>query len=264
MIVDWIANGERILETNELTHDDAWSSCRKWIQEVNYVRYLRGLGRDDVECRERLRSLSNGTYSLFAYESTAEPSLPDEKLDGIMEAADGLGPLLPLPRVQVTDAELAYLSSLSAPSDVKRYWVALLVYVKTKRAMRERAGYDKAMERHLTDAAGMRGRAADLKSRIGSWSRACGRPFRLSVSATGGFYPVPDWACRGKAVASCTLGDPSPAVSLIGASGFVCPACGRRFERSKHAKTPLCGVCYERKKREDACMRKRRQRKKSD
>lgn len=264
MIVDWFANGERILESGKLTEGDAWSSCRKWLQEVNFVRYLRSVGRDDAECRERLRALSNGTYALFSYTLGVDPRIAEDKVDGIMSAADAAGPLTPLPTVAVTAGEVGYVTSLSAPSDVKRYWMCLLVYVKTKRAALERATYDKAMDRYLLDAAGIPGRAADAKARIGSWSRACGIPFPLSVSATGSFYPVPRWAGVGAKVAECSLGDPSPAMALVGDAGFVCPSCGRRFERSPRAKTPLCGVCRERKKREDARMRKRKQRKKSD
>lgn len=262
MIVDWIENGRRMLETGAVNEDDPWSASRKWMQEVNFVRYLRSSGFSESECRERLASLSGGTVESFAYQG--DDVATARRLDDIIDAAKAAGPLTPLPTVPITDAEVAYLDSLDAPTDVKAYWIGLLVYVKSKRALRERAVYDKSVERYLADRAGMTGKASDVKARIGSWSRRCGIPFPLSVSATRGFYPIPPWSCSGKPVASCTLGSyPSPR-DVLAKGGFSCPVCGTRFERSPHAKSPLCGACRERKKRENANARKRRQREKSE
>ena len=264
MIFDWIENGEEIHRTGVIPCRDEWERKRVWTQEVNYARYLLySLGESIGACPARLADLLGGTAEALAYD-------PDEMLGRLREialTAKRLGPLEPLPRISVTRGEIRYLDSLSAPADVKRYWLGLLVYIKTKRAGIEKATLDKSVELWLLGKAHVRGRPDYARRRIMEWSLACGSPFRLSVSAKEPFYLVPSWCDFGRRSAeplvSLKMGEQiESAMRLLDERSFVCPECGARFRRAPRAKTMLCGACSERKKAEYARIRKRRQRKK--
>mgnify|MGYP003301079654 CR=1 FL=1 len=258
MIFDWIDNGIKINESKALSEKDGWDRKRKWTQEVNYVRYLKWEEEySDEQCLESLSLLSNGTAAVYAYD-------PDEvlrRLNLIMAKAKRLGRLPRIPNVLICEDEVAYLDSLNAPLEIKRFWMGLLVYVKTKRVMYERATYDKGILRELMARAGLKGRYTDLSDRIERWSRRCGVPFPLSVSVKTPFYSVPRWLGQGEFVAECGLDDYCEAMALLDRKDFTCPECGRRFARPKCAKAFICPVCAEKKKVLDARERKRRQKK---
>lgn len=263
MIFDWRMNGDRVAATGELTLDDAWARSRVWTQEVNFARHAKyGLGWPDHRIRDALLSLRGGTAESFSY----DPDEAASKVDSIMGEAKAMGPLPPLPRVTIWASEARYLDSLSAPRDVKAYWVAIMVYVKSKRAMRERAVRDPAVERWAYSRAGLVGKASNIRKRVDAWSRRCGIPFPLSVSTGSSFYPVPGWFASSDpdgaaATASLSEGEGLP-TWVFRPRSFTCPECGARFDRPPKARTPLCGVCAARKRARDAAERKRRQRKK--
>lgn len=262
MVFDWIANCRRIMSEGTLALGDKWERRMAWAQEVNFVRYLvygePGMGRD--EAFAAWSSVRGGTAERLAY----DPDALRLAFDGQLSKAKALGPLSPLPVVSVTDAEVAYVDGLSAPLEVKGYWLRLLVYLKTKRALGERTTSDRAAESYFMADAGIAGRPCDALATVARWSLRCGTPFRMSVSSGTPRYQMPGWAGRGSPVVECDLSDAGAPARLLGPKPFVCPECGARFSASGRRKTELCGACYERSKVARDREWRRAYRKKSD
>jgi len=261
MIFDWEANSMKVLAEGRLSASDDWEARRAFAQELALLRHLifsKGMGK--AEARSVWDGLSGGTAESLAF----DPPARDRAFEAEWEAASGAGPNEPLPTVAVTRQEAEYLNSLQAPLDVRRYWIRLLAYVKTKRAMGRTPKDDPRVDSWLMRSAGMPGRRDDEVRRARMWSLRCGVPFPQRVvpyagGAVNAYFPGwlggdPAWEGR--------LGEFDGLDELLDPGSFLCPRCGTRFERAPRAKTDLCPDCAAEARREAQRGRMRARRKK--
>ena len=244
MIFDWIRNSEKIIRERRLSDSDDWEARRKWTQECAMLRYARHtLGWDPDRCRELWAAIPNGMASVFSYDRT--------ELEGawanVWEAAVRLGPLKPLPRVKVTEGDVAFLDSLEAPFWVRGYWMSLLVWIRTMRSLGEAAEYDGHVNAWLIRRVAPGKGVSNVERTLARWSRACGRPFPLAVVPSGkgtkAVYVLDGRFGGGDVVAEVTMDGLDEAVSLLEEKAFVCASCGRRFDSGRFGRRKLCEAC---------------------
>ena len=251
MIFDWIANSERILKEGKITDDTESDGVRSWTQETRLLQYLifdKDLGRD--ECYEIWKNISGGTYDLLRYPVDGDKESQDPRFIEQWKKAFEFGPLRPLPPAPIYREEVDFLNGLEAPLSVRKFWVRLLVYVKTKRALREIPVKKHIVDAALARSAGVPARSDDAARLIQRWSLKCGIPFPVTVVGRGKWTAPaydPKWVGGTEIVGRFILGEFDGIDDLLVDATFTCPSCGSLFERAPRAKTDLCPDCQKEK-----------------
>lgn len=244
MIFDWQDNSNKVLETHRLSEGDDWEARRKWTQECALLRHVRhGLGWDEDKARSFWEGISNGLKVAMSY----DPAEVDRVWDGLWEASGRLGPLKPLSKGWVTEGDLAFLDSLEAPLWVRRYWLALLIWIRSAKATHGMAEYDGHVNAWLLRQVREVPSMGNAKKTLGRWSVACGRPFPLTTARAGKGAKVV-YVLDGRFGGGSVIGEFSPsecasAFSLLERKTFVCRVCGARFDSSRFGKMKLCDSC---------------------
>jgi hypothetical protein len=243
MIFDWIKNSEAVIRDRRLSDSDDWEARRRWMQECAAIRHARhSLGWDEGECRRFWGGISNGLAATFSYDE----SELDRTWEELWEAAGRLGPLKPLPEIAVTDGDLAFLNSLEAPLWVRRYWLCLLVWIRTERALRGAAEYDGYVNAWLIRKAAPGKSVGNAEKSISRWSQRCGRPFPLKAMPSGkgikAVYALGEKSGGGVA-ARVSMDGLEDALSLLSGEAFVCKRCGERFDSDRLRRSGLCERC---------------------
>lgn len=244
MIFNWIENSKKILKEGKLSDLDDWEARRKWTQECAALRHARHtLGWDEDRCRSFWESLPNGMASAFSY----DPAELGRAWDGLWDASGRLGPLKPLARVPVTEGDVAYLDSLEAPLWVRRYWLSLLIWVRTERAMSGAAEYDGHVNAWLIRQAAPGKSVGNAERSIARWSRACGRPFPIAAVLSGktmrAAYVLDGRFGGGPVAMEASVEDLPSAWALLEGKTFVCRSCGDRFDSDRFGGRALCARC---------------------
>lgn len=252
MIFDWIGNSTRMEVTCSVTLDDEWDRKHVWRQETNLLRYLafnRKHGRE--RCRSIWDSLEGGTSKSGARDGYDV----DKAFSNQMATALRLGPLEEIPIVWLTDSEISFVNSLQAPVEVKRYWLRLLVYIKSEKAQNRLPKRSTSVCAYMRRNAGFRMDGGQSARRERFWSIRCGVPFPVDVFVNGktafGFYKIASWMCKGQPAVRVSMGHFYALDTLVYEKSFTCVNCGRRFSKSAKGKTELCPVCWERKNRKN-------------
>lgn len=251
MIYDWIANSERILREGKITDDTGSDGVRIWSQETRLLQYLmfsKGFTRG--ESYEIWKNISGGTHDLLSYPVDGGEDSEDPRFAEQWYKAIEFGPLRPLPFVPVYREEVDFLNGLAAPLPVRRFWARLLVYVKTKRELREIPVKKSLIDASIARSAGVSARSDDAARLIRRWSLKCGIPFPVVVVGRGRWTAPsysPKWIGGTEVVGNFILGKFDGIDDLLEEATFVCPSCGSLFERAPRAKTDLCPECQKKK-----------------
>lgn len=251
MIYDWIDNSERILREGKITDDTEGDGVRIWSQETRLLQHLmfgKGLSRE--ECYKIWKNISGGTHELLSGSFDESGESEDPRFVEQWYKAIEFGPLHPLPMVPLYREEVDFLNRLAAPLPVRKFWARLLVYVKTKRELREIPAKKILIDASIARSAGISSRSDDAARMIRKWSLKCGVPFPVVVVGRGRWTAPtysPKWIGGTEVVGNFILGKYDGIDDLLEEATFVCPACGSLFERAPRAKTDLCPDCQKKK-----------------
>lgn len=259
MIFDWKENCQRMEAFGSYSADDRWERQQKRRQETCLVHYLiskngglaRGYGpafSQWLEFRRRAgEPMDDPDYARIEFGLLVRSY---RRLPTACRYSMGTGICRPF---AITKGELAYINSLEAPADFRRYVLVLLSLKKYYESMGAKGlelQISPTVRAYAYETANPKGRYSEKSVYLSRYNQSCGRPIRSKMRGSMAVADFP-WEEKGAPAADAVTVMKYPIARFYRADlfGLVrpwsarCPRCGSEFRVSGYTKKGLCPRC---------------------